>query len=123
MDPPRPFPMQTTLITLPSGREVTVLNLIIVDQRGRPGGCLGIQYRSSLAHADRVAQQGEAREVVEFHRSFAEEHGYSLSAQICNTDAAAQTREPPERSFYFERGSDGEWEYQFALGSDGLREP
>ena len=119
----RPFPMQEHPVTLPSGRVIVVLNQIVVSQRGVSGGSLGIQYRSQVSAVDRAEQLSEAREVAELHRAFAEAQGYTLSAQICNTPAAAETREPPERAFYFARSDAGEWQLQFTVGADGLREP
>lgn len=101
---------------------VTILNLIIVSQHGRAGGSLGIQYRSSLPSSHRDAQLAEAREVVESYGGLAETQGYSMSAQICNTMAAAETREAPERLFHFARGSTGTWEFLFAVSADGTRE-
>ena len=121
-DPQRPFPMQETTLPLPSGRTVVVLNLMIVDQRGRPGGDLGIQYRSGVPSTQLDVRRAEAFEVIEQHAAFAEERGYSMSAQICNTEAAAETREAPERIFFFELGEDRQWAYRYSVNAEGARE-
>jgi hypothetical protein len=115
--------MQETVLALPSGRTVVVLNLIVVDQRGVPGGSLGIQYRSAIPAADLAARRAEAFEVISKYGPFAEERGYSLSAQICNTQAAAETTEAPERAFYFVLGEDREWTYHSSVNAEGKHEP
>jgi hypothetical protein len=112
MNPDGPFPAREERLTLPSGREVVVLDRIIVSQRGRPGGGLTIRYRSTLPSADVDACLAEAREVIEHQLAFAEECGYSLSVEVCNTQAAAEMREAPERVFHFVLAADGRWEYR-----------
>ena len=121
-NPQRPFPMQKTALPLPSGRTVTVLNVIIADQRGKSSGTLGIQYRSSVSARDLEARRAEAFEVTKQYAAFAEERGLSMSAQICNTEAAAETREAPERIFFFELGKDDQWAYRYSVNADGVRE-
>ena len=114
--------MQETVLALPSGRTVVVLNLIIVDQRGVPGGSLGVQYRSAVPSTDLEARRAEAFEVISKYAPFAEERGYSMSAQICNTQAAAETREAPERIFFFVLGEERQWTYHSSVNAEGARE-
>ncbi len=78
--------MQETVLALPSGRTVVVLNLIIVDQRGVPGGSLGVQYRSAVPSTDLEARRAEAFEVISKYAPFAEERRArrpSASSSLC----------------------------------------
>ena len=45
-----------------------------------------------------------------------------MSAKICNTEAAAETRETPERTFFFELGEDRQWAYRYSVNAEGARE-
>jgi hypothetical protein len=114
--------MQETILPLPSGGNVVVLNLMVTEQRGRSGGMFSIQYRSTVPSSDVETRRAEAFEVISKYAAFAEEQGYSLSAQICNTDAAAETRELPERIFYFELGADRQWVYRYSVNAEGAHE-
>lgn len=110
MSAPWPYPTQRTSLTLPSGRVVVILNLVVSTQAGHPGGAFSIHYETRQPAAAHAARQAEAVEVVEAHRARAEERGFDLmTAAICNTLAAAEMREMPEVEFYFKRGLDGRW--------------
>jgi hypothetical protein len=110
MTSPNPFPMQERPLTLPSGREITVLNLAVNIMRGRPGGTFVIQYRTSTPAAEALARESEATEIVTMHRSFADEKGLDeMRVEICNTQAAAAMREPAETRYSFGRSATGDW--------------
>ena len=102
--------MQETAVALPSGRIVTVLNLLVY-QRAEPRlAVFCIQYRTRLAADDFPGRRDEAAEVAAVYREFAEAQGFDvIRSEICNTQAAAETREGPEASFRFVRNSNAEW--------------
>ena len=107
---PNPFPLQERPLRLPSGSEITVLNLAVSIMRDLPGGTFVIQYRTATPAEDASARQREATEVVTLHRAFADEKGLDeIRAEICNTQAAAQMREPAEARYSFFRAADGDW--------------
>lgn len=104
------FPLEDTRLPLPSGGHVIVLNRIISTMRDTPGGALTIQYRSTVAASDRKARFFEAQEVARVHEPFADTRGFlSIRAEVCNSLAAAQMREPAEAGFQFVRDSTGTW--------------
>ncbi len=114
-----PFPMLHQRLALPSGGKVTVLNIVVLSQPGISGGGVGIQYRSDLPANDLTARCAEARELVECHRELVDVDAHSISAQVCNTLAAAAMREPPEHTFLFTRDTEGRWQLQASLGPEG----
>jgi hypothetical protein len=108
--PGHPYPMQETPLRLPSGRVVAVLNLIATRKARQPGGTFSVQYRTAVPASDPEDRRAEAAEVVGAYAAFAEARGYGLiRAEVCNTRAAAETREGPEAIFRFGRGPDGRW--------------
>lgn len=110
MDQSYPYPLQETPLSLPSGRVVVVLNHVVYTPQGRPGGHFAILYRSVTPASDAAGRRAEATEVIAQYETWAEERRYrALSAQICNTQAAAEMREAPELIFTFERGTDATW--------------
>ena len=110
MTEPWPYPTQRTPLTLPSGHVVVIRNLVVSTQAGQSGGAFSILYETTQPASEHAARQAEAVEVVELHRSWAEERDLDLMcAAICNTDAAAEMREMPEVVFFFKRGLDGRW--------------
>jgi hypothetical protein len=57
-------------------------------------------------------RRSEAQELVVLYSPLADREQVSrASAQICNTRAAAETRELPEQIFLFEREGRGAWGY------------
>ena len=117
MESPNPFPMQERPLRLPSGGEITVLNLAVSIMRGLPGGTFVIQYRTPTPADDASGRRREATEVVTLHRAFADEKGLDeIRAEICNTRAAAEMREPAEARYSFVRAANGDWK----LGDDTL---
>ena len=109
-------------LTLPSGRVVAILNLVVLRHGNEDGGTFDIQYRTSIHENDREAVLEEAREVVLLHRAFAEEHGYSMRAQVCTPQAGAGGRELPTRIITFARSDTGEWSHQRTVRADGTTE-
>ena len=105
-----PFPMQEKTLALPSGREVTVLNLI-VTRRGAPSNSVvSIQYHTDVPADNVAARRAEAAEVAASYQEWADTRGYTvIRSEICNTQAAAATHEGPEAIFRFARGADGRW--------------
>ena len=105
-----PFPMQEKTLALPSGREVTVLNLI-VTRRGAPSNSVvSIQYRTDVPADNVAARRAEAAEVAASYQEWADTRGYTvIRSEIGNTQAAAATHEGPEAIFRFARGADGRW--------------
>ena len=108
---PHAFPMQEKTLALPSGREVTVLNLIVTRKATPPpNAVLSIQYRTDVPADDIAARRAEAAEVAASYQEWADTRDYTvIRSQICNTQAAAETREGPEATFRFARGADGRW--------------
>jgi len=114
-----PYPMREEPLSLPSGGRVTVLNIVVVNRARSPGGSFGIQYRSAIAGTDLLSRRAEALEVIECHRNAIPVHTHLVSAQVCNTQAAAEMREPPEQTFCFVRDASGHWAFESSTGSDG----
>jgi hypothetical protein len=107
---PYPFPMQEKTLALASGGEVTVLNLIVTRRAAPANAVLSIQYRTSVPADDVAARQAEAAEVAAFYQAWADTSGCAvIRSEICNTRAAAETREAPEAIFRFARGVHGQW--------------
>ncbi len=97
-------------VHLPSGRTVQLYNLLAARKEGGPPS-LSIQYGSTLSASDTVARRAEAGEVIRHFAELLERIGAtSASAQICATRAQAETRDPPEQSFWFHRTADGTWQ-------------
>ena len=102
------FPMQETAVALPSGRLITVLNLVVYKRAEPRIAVFSIQYRTSVPADDFSGRSEEAAEVAAFYREFAESQGFDvIRSEICNTQAAAETREGPEAIFRYVRGVTG----------------
>jgi hypothetical protein len=105
-----PFPMQEQALALPSGRVVTVLNLVATRRAAPSAAVFSIQYRTGVPAGDAAARHAEAAEVAASYHELADAQGYTvIRSEICNTQAAAETREGPEAIFRFVRGTDGRW--------------
>ena len=110
MDAPNPYPIQQTPLTLPCGVEITILNLLVSRMLDLPGGTFVIQYRTPTEAADMAARLSEARELVALHQAFADKEGLDeIRADICETVAAAQMREPAQTRLSFCRDDAGVW--------------
>jgi hypothetical protein len=101
--------MQEREVTLSSGRTVTVFNVVVFVAKGG-GGMLTVQYATSLDRAQADKRRSEAAEIAAVYGELAEQHQLPrVSAQICNTLAAARMVEAPEEMFFFERRANGDW--------------
>ena len=102
--------MQEKTLALPSGREVTVLNLILTRRAAPSNAVLSIQYRTDVPADDVATRQSDAAEVAAAYQEWADTRGCTvIRSEICNTPAAAETREGPEAIFRFARGAHGRW--------------
>ena len=102
--------MQEKALVLPSGRVVTVLNLIVTRKAGLAAAVLSVQYRTGVPAGDVAARRAEAADVAAAHHALADVQGCTaIRSEVCNTPAAAETREGPEAIFRLVRGADGQW--------------
>lgn len=111
MREPAPYPLQERQIVLPSGRMITLYNVIVF--RGQHGAeSVGLQYRTELPTEAVGERRAEAAELVALYAPpAAKEQLRRATAQICNTRAAAEMRERPEQILLFERDASGRWRY------------
>lgn len=104
-----PYPLQETPLRLPTGRIVTIYNVVVFHRRDGGGG-LSVFYGSSLPETDGVARTEEASEVAAVYAAFATSEGLArITAAVCSTRAAIEMREPPQAMMHFQRDADGTW--------------
>ena len=108
---PSPYPLQDRPLELPSGRVVQLYNLVsIVGPDG--SSSFGVQYRSKISPSDEINRREEATEVIaKFAHLFSRPDVTHVSAQLCETRAQAEMREPAAVILQFERGDDSAWKY------------
>ena len=103
-----PYPLHDRALDLGRGHRVQLYNVIAFSAGGPPS--FGIQYGSVLPRADAEGRLREAEAVIRhFGPLFDERKAQTASAQVCGTPAQAETREPPEQIFAFERTAGGAW--------------
>ena len=111
-----PFPLQETSLRLPSGRTVTVFNVVLFRQLDGVG-YVAVFYYSSVPATDGVARRDEASEVAAMYGPLADSQGFGrISARLCSTREAIELREAPELIISFHRGIDGSWIHDAANG-------
>ncbi len=103
-----PYPLHDRPLELEGRQRVQLYNIIAGSVGGPPS--FGIQYGSALPRADADGRRREAEAVIRHFAPMLEERkARSASAQVCVTRAQAETREPPEQIFLFERTAGGTW--------------
>src|ERR671916_1780547 len=101
-----PYPIYDRPLEVESGHRVQLYNVIAFVARGRAS--FAVQYGSALPHADADGRRHEAEAVIRHFAPMLEaKQAHAASAQVCGTRAQAETREPPEQIFTFERAAAG----------------
>ena len=111
------FPLQDQPLILPSGRVVVIYNLLFLTQRDDPSMSLRveptfrIQYGTRIGSDQPAERAAEAAEVVAYFLGEAPaEHTMVAYAEICDTAAQAERRDPPQVTFEFRRNQNGAWQ-------------
>ena len=111
------FPLQEQPLVLPSGRVVRVYNLLSLTQRDdssmllRVEPTFRIQYGTRIGSDQPAERAAEAAEVIAYFLGEAPaDHTMVAYAEICDTPAQAERRDPPQVTFEFRRDQAGAWQ-------------
>ena len=105
----RPYPVNDSPLTLPSGTVVRQRNLVLF--RGHNVTALTITIETPTPATDSVRVAREAQEVATLLDTFAQTQGISrIAIEVCRSQACLEFREPAAERFQFVRATDGTWQ-------------
>ena len=105
------YPNVDRPLTIGPGDTVRVLNRIVVDRApGQRGTRLDVHYSTRIPDSDADGRGAQADRLAQLIGADAWKMGARrITIAICDTQACAETREPPRHWFIYERGVGGVW--------------
>lgn len=115
----RPYPNVNRPLTLGVGDTVQILNRIVVDRApGQRGVRVDVHFATHIPASDTRGRAEQADRVAQFVGPEAWKMGARrVTIAICDTEACAETREPPRTWYIYTRGIGGVWQRMRAGGS------
>lgn len=107
----RPYPNVNRPLALGPGDTVQILNRIVIDRApGQRGVRVDVHFSTHIPASDAQARGQQADRVAQIVGPDAWRLGARrVTVAICDTEACAETREPPRLWYVYTRGADGTW--------------
>jgi len=105
------YPNVDKPITIAPGETVQLLNRIVVDRApGQRGTRVDVHYSTEIPASNPDARAAQADRLAQVIGADAWKMGARrITISICDTRACAETREPPQSWYVYERGVGGVW--------------